>query len=217
MTTGKNQNARRGADSHLKGLEIKEKFEFYLLALVFTVLALAVQTSKFQERWYIDVFEIIGWVFLLISGITGLLRLERVPIAYFLSADIKNEEQEIEQLGQFPANTEFWTEKLSEKYNKNTQQLKNVSKDIKSLYGLHKWLFVAGIVSIALARVLPSYDGIRDSWRQSMTESDYAQHPPSALPSRPAAAITPPAAPTKPAEVSAIPPAKISPPTKQRK
>jgi hypothetical protein len=216
MTNENNQNNRRGADSNLKGLEIKEKFEFYLLALVFTVLALAVQTSKFQACWYTDVLEIFGWLLLLTSGISGLLRLEKIPIAYFISADLKNAQQVIEQLGRLPFNTENQTELASETHNTKQRQLSDVKTTIKSLYGWHKWLFLAGIVSVALARALPAWDGIRDSWQQSMNHSDYVQSPPSALPSRPTASITPPAAPTKPAEMSATSPAEVSPPTKQR-
>lgn len=216
MTQESNQINSAGAASNLKGIEIKVKFEFYLLALVFTVLALAIQTSEFQARWHTDALEILGWFLLLISGISGLLRLEKIPIAYFLSADIKEVQHAIEQLGRFHFNTGNRAEDAAKTHDTKQRQLSDVKKKIALIYRWHKCLFIAGIVSIALARALPAWDGIRDSWRQSMSESNHVQNPPTASPSRPAAASTPPSAPTKPADVSTTPPAKASPPTKQR-
>lgn len=216
MTKGDNPDNHRVEASNVQGIEIKIKFEFYLLALVFTVLALAVQTAKVPTRWCTDALEIFGWFSLLISGISGLLRLEKVPIAYFLSADAKDLNRHYDQLIDGRLDSAWVSESLMGRIEKKQQQIRDVGEKIKSLYGWHKWLFVVGIVSITLARALPAGERISDSWRQSMSESKHVQNPPTATPSRPAAASTPPAAPTKPAEVPTTPPAKVSPPTKQR-
>ena len=58
----------------------QEKFEFYLISLVFTLLALSIQTSEFGKSNVADVFELLGWLLLLISGVFGLWRLEYLPV-----------------------------------------------------------------------------------------------------------------------------------------
>ncbi len=59
--------------------QLQEKFELYLLGLIFTLLALAVQTAKFGAAPCADGLEVAGWVSLLISGLVGLSRMEGVP------------------------------------------------------------------------------------------------------------------------------------------
>ncbi|MBI4205628.1 MAG: hypothetical protein HY527_11435 [Betaproteobacteria bacterium] len=58
----------------------QEKFEFYVISLVFTLLALSIQTAKFGEFVIADSLELLGWLCLLISGIAGLWRLEYISI-----------------------------------------------------------------------------------------------------------------------------------------
>ena|ERR1017187_3553235 len=63
------------------GMQLQEKFELYLLGLIFTVLALAVQTAKFDNINIIAAyFELVSWVALLISGLVGLWRMELIPV-----------------------------------------------------------------------------------------------------------------------------------------
>ena len=52
--------------------QLQEKFELYLLALTFTLLGLAVQTAKFGSFRMADALEILGWIALAISGLSGL-------------------------------------------------------------------------------------------------------------------------------------------------
>jgi hypothetical protein len=58
----------------------QDRFEFYLVSLVFTLLALSIQTSGFGESSVADIFELLGWVSLLTSGISGLWRMEFLPL-----------------------------------------------------------------------------------------------------------------------------------------
>jgi hypothetical protein len=58
----------------------QEKFEFYLVGLVFTLLALSIQTAKFSHSNLSETFEILGWFSLAVSGLIGLWRLEYIPV-----------------------------------------------------------------------------------------------------------------------------------------
>ena len=62
----------------------QEKFEFYVISLVFTLLALSIQTSKFGSSNIADASELSGWVSLLVSGLAGLWRMQFVPIVVSL-------------------------------------------------------------------------------------------------------------------------------------
>ena len=56
--------------------EVHFKFEFYLVALTFTIAALAIQTGEFRGYVSMDTFEGTAWITLVISGLIGLWRLE---------------------------------------------------------------------------------------------------------------------------------------------
>lgn len=62
--------------------EYSIKFDFYLLALTFTLLGLAIQTSDFSTSKFASILELLGWLVLFISGAIGLIRLERFPLLY---------------------------------------------------------------------------------------------------------------------------------------
>jgi hypothetical protein len=57
----------------------QEKFDFYVISLVFTLLALSIQTADFGNSAVSDCLELLGWLALFISGISGLWRLESIP------------------------------------------------------------------------------------------------------------------------------------------
>jgi len=69
-------------------IQFRGKFEFYLLALTFGILALAMQTAKFGDLLLVDVLELAGWLALFASGMFGLLRAEWVPVAYEIQSKI---------------------------------------------------------------------------------------------------------------------------------
>jgi hypothetical protein len=78
--------------------QTQEKFEFYLLSLVFTLLALSIQTAKFRGSNIADSLELFGWLFLIVSGLTGLSRMEWVPIIRTTLAQQQSFEEEIFKL-----------------------------------------------------------------------------------------------------------------------
>ena len=79
---------------------LQERFEFYVIALAFTILGLSIQTASFGESLVSDSFELLGWLFLFVSGLVGLSRLEWVPVAYNIHAGIQNLQAEATRLRQ---------------------------------------------------------------------------------------------------------------------
>ena len=73
----------------------QEKFEFYLLSLVFTLLALAVQSATFGTNLPKNALELLAWVLFLISGLSGLYRLQWIPVARVSMADKRSLEDEV--------------------------------------------------------------------------------------------------------------------------
>ncbi|MCP3673015.1 MAG: hypothetical protein GY829_00895 [Gammaproteobacteria bacterium] len=57
----------------------QEKSEFYVVTLVFTLLSLAIQSADFEGKSISHSFEIIGWIALLVGGLSGLSYLEWLP------------------------------------------------------------------------------------------------------------------------------------------
>src|SRR5438046_3320901 len=72
---------------------IQEKFDAYLLGLIFTILGLSIQTARFGPSPTADVLEILSWLLLLVAGLVGLNRLEWTPEVYRLYG-IQDEKEE---------------------------------------------------------------------------------------------------------------------------
>lgn len=58
---------------------VQERVQFYFVTLTFTLLALSVETAKFNGSNISSSSELFAWLFLLLSGITGLSRLNSIP------------------------------------------------------------------------------------------------------------------------------------------
>lgn len=56
--------------------QTQEKFQFYVLALNFTLLAAAIQTATFGTYMLQDWLELAGWLGLVCAGVVGLWKLE---------------------------------------------------------------------------------------------------------------------------------------------
>jgi hypothetical protein len=82
------QHPRTNVDPNLEyAIQTQQKFEFYFLALVFTILGLSIQTAKLSF-WLQGVFEIAAWLSLLASGLAGLSRMEWIPVSYKGHAEV---------------------------------------------------------------------------------------------------------------------------------
>ncbi len=148
-------------------VDAQEKFEFYLIGLVFTLLALSIQTAKFGQSSIGDFLELLGWIALLISGLAGLSRLEYIPEIREKYASQDEFEEELRKFQAQKAKGEttlFVVESQSqqpiESLIENRQIAEdNINESIKTLeaknntkYIVHKYAFVAGIFLVATAR-----------------------------------------------------------------
>ena len=120
-----------------KDLEVSQqvhfKFEFYLVALTFTIAASAIQTGKFSGYSAIDFFEGAAWVTLVTSGLIGLWRLE-----YFAPM--------------LRANWNLVNEAVPQPEAESQKAAFETSNRRK--YKAQRLLFLAGIVSLLMARLL---------------------------------------------------------------
>jgi hypothetical protein len=148
-------------------LDAQEKFEFYLIGLVFTLLALSIQTSKFGQSSIGDLLELLGWIALLISGLAGLSRLEYIPEIrekYASHDEFKEELSKLQAQKAKGETTLFVVESQSQQpigslIENRLIAINTINKSIKALeaknhtkYSVHKYAFVAGILLVATAR-----------------------------------------------------------------
>ena len=152
--------------------ELQSKYQFYLLGLVFTVLALAVETATFNGPPLADALELLGWVFLLVSGVTGLIRFEGLPKSYQIfdaEERLKHDRTRIanaKAIGhsevflaseQKDVPIEAYLRSVNEKISKAAAFQKTLSEKATLRYTIHRWLFVCGIVAIAGSRGLEPF------------------------------------------------------------
>jgi hypothetical protein len=147
--------------------QLQEKFELYLIALVFTILGLAIQTAKFGTNDLGDAFELAGWLCLMGSGITSLLRMELLPVAQLELHKKQNFEEELTQYRKLFANGQGLIQNIVDN---NTLSIPNLIEDrvskvqmyenrISKLQGkiyrgylFHKWLLVGGLIFLGASR-----------------------------------------------------------------
>jgi hypothetical protein len=157
-------------DAREYGLQLQEKFELYLLALIFTVLALAVQTAKFDNINIVAVcLELASWVVLLFSGLVGLRRMEWIPVAHFAHADQCQSEAELQQYRTLakrgidalpvedqgePASIETFIKDREQHILRMKANKRKYDKLTRKRYVVHKWTFVLGMFLLIGARGL---------------------------------------------------------------
>lgn len=149
--------------------EGQEKFDFYLISLVFTLLALSVQTAKFGGFTPRDIFELAGWLAFVLSGFAGLSRLEWIPHIRTVLATQQEFEADKFDLAQkiLHGQGEARIHVLESGAEQTVAQRLEIRKDglaklapaIGQLerrsnrkYTLHKWAFVLAVICIVIAR-----------------------------------------------------------------
>jgi hypothetical protein len=150
-------------------VQVQQKFDFYFLALVFTILGLTVQTSTITGK-YQCFFEIASWILLLASGLAGLSRLAWRPVFYMQADFIQRKENDIRALEEsrisgkpvIKPSGEYWTQeelfgeqtKLEQSISAVEERKNKIEKRLKWKYLIHKWCFAAGICLLLLSRAI---------------------------------------------------------------
>ncbi len=145
----------------------QEKFEFYVISLVFTLLALSIQTAKFGGFVVADTLELLGWLCLLISGIAGLWRLEYIPVERLKKVQKEEFESKILEL------RELQMKGVNDIFVLETNSNQSIAQRIESFrtgvsvlgpvidklersnfrkYKTHRYLFVAALVCLLGSR-----------------------------------------------------------------
>ena len=149
----------------------QERFEFYLVALTFTLLGLAAQTAAFGQFIVADWAELAAWGALLLSGLTGLARLEGIPHLYKL-ASVRSERLELLtalRRGSGGGEVEFLNETLplEDALAKQEANLDQIDEALEGrdavLIGKAKTQrrsFAAGVTMLLAARSLPPLIGM---------------------------------------------------------
>lgn len=162
--------------------DVENKFEFYLLALVFTILGFSLQTSVFTDGWFQPSLEILSFLSLLLSGLIGISRLELKPDYYDKISlvqkyvndlnKLKNDSYEItqkliklyesfmpdpikvEDLKQQQKIIEQKKEPLVKWLNEYPENILADHKKIDSKFNIHKLLFASGLTFLVFSRIL---------------------------------------------------------------
>jgi len=149
-------------------IQTQQKFEFYFLALVFTVLGLSIQTSQFSSELQ-SVFEVVAWMFFLVSGFAGLSRMEWIPISYKSYSELTEEKSLVREAkngrpvksesGKLLSGVEVeeWVQRVEDRIKERTQKMDAIETRSKVKYFLHKWLFVAGLALLIISRTVNLY------------------------------------------------------------
>lgn len=173
--------------------QLQEKFELYLLGLIFTLLALAVQTAKFGASPWADGLEVAGWIALLISGLVGLSRMEWMPVAhetYAAQVDTEAERDRLRMAAEQgtrvvtvldqvePADIQALIADRDSGAKKLEAKTKEHQASIRRKYAVHKWTFVAGLCLLMGARAAAPVGQLIEGLQPKVTPSASATSAP---------------------------------------
>lgn len=166
------------SSGHKVAQRVQERFRFYLVSLVFTVLVLAIQTAHFGTSDISNAAELVGWVLLLASGIAGLWSLESLPLLIGSQAQVTQiKERTFElQKHQYTGETHVRNADTGEykpiedlikvqqaNRSRIEPQVDLIDNRVSVRYRIHRYLLVAGFVSLIVARgYLPVCQLLRD-------------------------------------------------------
>ena len=138
------------------------KFDYFIIGLTFSILALAIQFGVESSLIFPGIAELLGWVFLLVSGIFGLSRLEWRPSYFELGANIvasktglqtakakRNLVADRDTLEPMDVNKAIQTRQDTiEKLEKRESELQSA---FRWKYQIQKWCFLSGLISLAVS------------------------------------------------------------------
>ena len=146
--------------------DFQSKFEFYFIGLIFTLLGLAIQTSKTTVVQSVAICETLSWIALLISGLIGIKRIIFIPVVMHGFAAINRANSEIDQI---EANRHTTTHvempgvgvrlthddaiKVKEDGAKKVDALnKKTNQKIVGLFKIQYWLFITALILLIYSR-----------------------------------------------------------------
>jgi len=148
-------------------VQIQREFTFSALALTFGILGLAVQTAPFSGPPAARIAELLGWLLLLASGLSGLSRLEWLPKAYQALGLRQDVEERAHQLRMAEAKgsrvvhitseqNDYPIEDLITKAGSEAAMVKThigiLDKRTIRRYKLQKVCFVGGLIALLISR-----------------------------------------------------------------
>jgi len=149
------------------GQRIQEKFQFYMLGLIFTLLGLAIQTATFGSSVVADILELVSWCCLLAAALLLASRLEWTPQIYHLfdmqedieetQKDLKNAQAigtktvTVRQTGEVKEINDVLS-RLDERLAISKQKINELDKGAELKYKIYRYAFIYGLVILLLAR-----------------------------------------------------------------
>jgi hypothetical protein len=144
-------------------IQIQQKFEFYFLALVFTVLGLSIQTAEFSSRFQAGC-EIAAWLSLLASGLAGLSRMEWIAVAYKGHSQLVHRKTFLQQAGtgrslvaesgqrMSSAEANQFLKEVAGRVTEGESAMQRIEHRHWMKTFIHKWFFVGGLVLLMISR-----------------------------------------------------------------
>lgn len=153
----------------------QEKFQFYGVALVFTILGLSIQTATFDGHVASRICEILSWFLLLVSGLSGLSHLEWNPV---IRIQMAHKDEATEKASQLESQRDQGFRQINVLQDKKVvpieeriaeygsyidkldTQITKLDNKAENKYRLFKWAFALGIILLAVSRSIAPVMGI---------------------------------------------------------
>ena len=154
-------------NEHAVAHQSQEKFQFYGVALVFTILGLSIQTATFDGYVTARICELMSWLMLLVSGLAGLSHLEWNPVIRIQMVQkdeleakanhlLAQKNQGIRQVNVLQDDKVLPIEQRIEEYEsyvgKLDTQITKLDRKAEIKYQIFKWSFALGIIFLAAGR-----------------------------------------------------------------
>ena len=156
------------------GQRRQERYEYYLVALVFTTLAFSIQTATNTGVAIVSIFEITAWLSLFASGLFALSRMYYLPVIYAYSAEVNalsaniQDAKELEKQGHSElVNGNGETGTIHEYISNHKKAIdsresksKKIERKIKRFSVAHRILFVIGFSALIASRSYSHFVGV---------------------------------------------------------